>query len=104
MSNLYQNLPPTGSTEAFEILLQQTGLTTERMVSRRHCSPRSGWYDQHTREWVVVLQGRGQVQFEDGEIRDLGPGDYLDIAPLRRHRVSWTAPEQDTNWLAVHLR
>jgi len=103
MSNLYENLPPPGSTEAFEILLQQTGLIIERIVSRGHRSPRSGWYDQHTREWVVVLQGRGQVQFEDGEIRDLGPGDYLDIAPHRRHRVSWTDPLQDTIWLAVHL-
>jgi cupin 2 domain-containing protein len=31
-------------------------------------------------------------------------GDWVDIAPHRRHRVDWTDPEVATIWLAVFYR
>ena len=38
------------------------------------------------------------------EVRLLRPGDWLDIAPHRRHRVDWTDPATPTVWLAVFYR
>ena len=35
--------------------------------------------------------------------RRLVPGDFVWIAPHRRHRVSWTATDRATVWLAVHI-
>ena len=35
------------------------------------------------------------------EARPLGPGDWLEIAAHRRHRVEWTDPTTPTVWLAV---
>jgi cupin 2 domain-containing protein len=34
----------------------------------------------------------------------LNPGDWLWIAPHRRHRVDWTEPDAATVWLAVFIR
>jgi len=47
--------------------------------------------------------GAARLRFADEtEARELRPGDFVDIAPHRRHRVDWTDPEQPTVWLAIH--
>ncbi len=51
---------------------------------------------------MLVLEGGAILAFEDGEEVTLGPGDHLEIAAHRKHRVKWTAPERATLWLAVH--
>jgi cupin 2 domain-containing protein len=38
----------------------------ERILSRGHASPESGWYDQDEHEWVIALRGRGRLEFDDG--------------------------------------
>lgn len=101
-ANLFENLPVKLRDEWFDTLVEAGNVTVERIVSRGHASPASGWYDEPRNEWVVVLKGRGVVAFEDGEEVSLGPGDHLGIAAHRRHRVAWTAPDEDTVWLAVH--
>jgi len=46
-----------------------------------------------------------KARFEDeSDARSLCPGDWLDIAPHRRHRVDWTDPAVPTIWLAVFYR
>lgn len=101
-ANLFQNLPAQLGDEWFDTLVEAGHVTVERIVSRGHASPASGWYDQSRNEWVVVLKGKGVVAFEDGDEVTLGPGDHLMIAAHRRHRVAWTTPDENTVWLAVH--
>lgn len=102
--NLFAAIPrSTGKNEQFSNLLNRPGLRIERIVSTGQCSPPGFWYDQPGGEWVVVLQGAATLRFEDSlEPVRLNPGDFIDIAPHRRHRVEWTDPEQPTVWLAVH--
>jgi cupin 2 domain-containing protein len=51
---------------------------------------------------VLLLTGAARVRFADEEeARLLGPGDWLDIAPHRLHRVDWTDPTISTVWLAI---
>jgi len=104
MDNLFESIPrSTGKNEQFSNLLNRPGLRIERIVSTGQCSPEGFWYDQPEGEWVVVLQGAATLCFEDSpEPVLLAPGDFIDIAPHRRHRVEWTDPEQPTVWLAVH--
>lgn len=102
ITNLFDNLPGSLPEECFDALVEAGNVTIERIVSRGHASPASGWYDQSRHEWVVVLQGKGVVAFDNGEEVTLGPGDYLHIPAHCRHRVAWTAPDEDTVWLAVH--
>jgi cupin 2 domain-containing protein len=51
---------------------------------------------------VLLLAGAARLRFADEtEARHLWPGDWVDIAPHRRHRVDWTDPVAPTIWLAV---
>ena len=104
IDNLFTHLPDSLSNECVDTLIEAQAVTIERIVSHGHRSPATGWYDQPRHEWVVVLKGKGVVAFEQGEPVTLGPGDHLNIPAHTRHRVDWTAPDQDTIWLAVHYR
>jgi cupin 2 domain-containing protein len=96
------NLPDNSKGELFDTLVQTPGFRLERIVSRGHCSPPGFWYDQDENEWVILLKGSAGLRFEDQEsILILNPGDYLHIDRQRRHRVEWTAPQQETVWLAL---
>jgi cupin 2 domain-containing protein len=101
-SNLFENLPIDLSKEVFTTLVEADGVHIERIVSHGQASPEGYWYDQPSREWVLVLRGRARLRFEDGDV-ELGPGDSVDIPARRRHRVEWTATDEPTIWLAVHF-
>jgi cupin 2 domain-containing protein len=102
--NLYSDLPASPrQDELFLELLKRPGLRIERIVSTGQASPSGFWYDQPEGEWVLLLQGEAGIRFEDtAEPLALLPGDFLEIAPHRRHRVEWTHPDLTTVWLAVH--
>lgn len=103
LRNLLHAVPAGAASEEFIELLSNAALRIERIVSHGHASPEGEWYDEPQGEWVVVLQGAARLAFEDeAQSRSLGAGDFIDIAPHRRHRVEWTDPEVPTIWLAVH--
>jgi cupin 2 domain-containing protein len=100
--NLLSPLPDTETAERIDVLLITPGLRIERIVSQGQASPPGFWYDQAEAEWVTVLTGSARLRFADETgARVLAPGDWVDIAPHRRHRVEWTDPTVPTVWLAV---
>lgn len=102
--NLFNPLPDASGGEVFETLLRQKGLHLERITSLGQAGAEGDWYDQQTDEWVVLLKGGARLRFEDeAQDRVLEPGDYLFIKAHRRHRVTWTAPDIKTVWLALHV-
>lgn len=101
MTNLFDALPDTTAGEVFDTLLQQGTLKIERIVSRGHTSPETGWYDQEQAEWVLVVRGAAVLTFADGTSVHLIPGGYLNIPAHTRHRVTWTDPAGETIWLAI---
>jgi cupin 2 domain-containing protein len=101
VDNLFAELPAGAGAEQFVQVLLRPGLKIERIVSSGQATPPGLWYDQPHGEWVLLLQGEARLGFED-ESRLLKPGDFVDIAPRRRHRVEWTHPVTPTVWLAVH--
>ena len=102
--NIYADIPHAPQQELFERLAGDGQVTIERIISHGHASPATGWYDQDTREWVMVLRGEARLSFEDETSVHLREGDYLDLPAHRKHRVDWTAPDRETVWLAVHYR
>lgn len=102
--NLFAGIPATLDAELLDTLVATATVRIERIVSRGHASPESGWYDQDENELVVVLHGRGRLLFDDGTEAALAAGDWIDIPAHRRHRVAWTDPDADTVWLAVFYR
>ncbi|MCD6433077.1 MAG: cupin domain-containing protein [Sulfurimonas sp.] len=102
MNNIFKNIPPTQKDEFFENIFSKDGLKIERIVSKGHISPEFGWYDQDSDEWVIVLEGEAILSFEDSDDMKLCSGDYINIPAHTKHKVSWTTPEKETIWLAVH--
>lgn len=101
MPDLFASLPASLDAEVFDELLCARHVRIERIISRGHTSPATGWHDQTEHEWVLVLKGAARLQFETGEELVLRKGDYMNIPAHARHRVSWTAPDRPTIWLAV---
>jgi cupin 2 domain-containing protein len=100
--NVLRDLPDARAGEVKETLVAARGVRIERIVSEGQVSPPGFWYDQAEAEWVLLLAGAARLRFADeAEDRDLCPGDHLEIAAHRRHRVQWTDPDRPTVWLAV---
>ena len=97
--NLYA-LPPASGGEITDILWQAGELRVERIVSRGDVSPDGFWYDQEEDEWVAVLEGEAELEFDSGRVA-LRRGDSLLIPAHRRHRVIRTSAEPPCIWLCV---
>ena len=100
MPNLYSDLPGALPNELTETLVRAKHIRIERIVSQGHASPAGFWYDQEESEFVLLVQGAARLRFEE-EVVELKPGDWIEIAAHRKHRVEWTTPEEKTVWLAV---
>ncbi len=73
----------------------------EHIVSNGHASERGFWYDQPNPEWVLLMQGRAILDFENGEKLELKAGDSFLIPAHSKHRVE--SVSQDAVWLALHF-
>ncbi len=103
-ANLLSSVPGELVQELTEVLLESEGTRIERILSHGHQSPESGWYNQDEHEWVLVLQGGGRIEFKEGRVVLLRPGDHVNIPAGCQHRVIWTDPDEVTIWLAVFYR
>lgn len=102
MKNLFATIPEALPDELVEVIGGHGNLRIERIVSHGHCSTDGFWYDQDEDEFVLLLEGEAELEFEDELIR-LKKGDYLTISAHRKHRVKWTQPDQASIWLAVYF-
>ncbi|MDH4103702.1 MAG: cupin domain-containing protein [Thermoleophilia bacterium] len=78
------------------------GVAIERIVSAGHATPAGVWLEQDRDEWVVLLEGEAELEYEDGSRVRLSSGDNLVIPGGTRHRVEWTRADPPCIWLAVH--
>jgi cupin 2 domain-containing protein len=103
MSNLFVNLPVETKDEVFTELLSRPGARIERIVSNGQSTPVDTPFSQDHDEWVLLLRGSASLWVDgDGE-HDLHPGDHMLIPGRRTHRVTRTAKDEPTIWLAVHF-
>ncbi|MBL4796560.1 MAG: cupin domain-containing protein [Oleispira sp.] len=101
MANIFSNIPSELPNEIFEDIIITEKLRVERIVSKGHSSPESGWYDQSENEWIIVLSGYGVIEYENGNKVALKEGGYLNIKAHEKHRVIETSPDAATVWLAI---
>jgi cupin 2 domain-containing protein len=100
IGSLFENIPDVLSTELTEVLAESSTVRIERIVSDGHTSPIDFWYDQSEQEWVLLISGSAELEFEDRSV-ELKTGDYLLIPAHQRHRVTATSTTEKTTWLAV---
>lgn len=101
IDNLLKNIPIDKESEIFNTLFQNRTLKIERIVSNGQTSPEDFWYDQREDEFVILLEGKGVIEFESGELHILEKGDYLHIPAHTKHRNSYTDTAKPTVWLAL---
>jgi cupin 2 domain-containing protein len=101
VANIYQNLPFSLPDECVDVLLAHPNVRIERIVSQGHSTSIGEWYDQTEHEWVIVLQGLGVIEYENGEQVTLNTGDYLYLPAHLKHRVASTSEDEQTIWLAI---
>ncbi|HKO46325.1 MAG TPA: cupin domain-containing protein [Polyangiaceae bacterium] len=100
-NNLFASMPDATVGEVMTPLVTCSGVRFERIVSHGQASPEGFWYDQAEREFVLLVQGRAELEFADAPVVTLGPGDWLEIGAHVRHRVRSTAPDGPTIWLVA---
>lgn len=101
--NLFDAGASPGADEQFDTLVEEGGVSIERIVSMGHASPPGFWYDSPRAEFVVLLSGAATLQLEgETEPHALKPGDHVLIEAHCRHRVAWTSEKEPSVWLAVH--
>ena len=103
MTNLFDDLPRHTDVELFSELFSGKSVRIERIVSTGQFTPVDKPYDQEQDEWVLLVAGSAGLWIEGEGERDLRPGDYVLIPPHSLHRVTWTAKDEPTVWLAVHF-
>ena len=90
------NLP--SSNEVTTILLQNKSVKIERIISTGQVSD---WYNQDETEFVLLVEGKAKIEFENGEIVTLNKGDTITIEPHKKHRVIYTSNEPPCIWICV---
>lgn len=101
-ANIFESIPDGSEDEVVDILLKNKNVSIERIVSKGHTSPATGWFDQKKAEWVLVLKGAAIISFIDDSDISMKAGDHILIPAHKKHRVKWTDSETETVWLAVH--
>ncbi|MDO9492410.1 cupin domain-containing protein [Acetobacterium sp.] len=84
--------------ELISVLEQNERVRIERIVST---GQKSDWYDQAETEFVILLEGRARLVFEDDNTITLEKGDTLIIPPHQKHRVADTSVDPPCIWLCV---
>jgi cupin 2 domain-containing protein len=102
--NLYKLPGVSLDGEVVDRLATGHEVSIERIVSTGQTSPEGFWYDQDQDEWVVVLQGKAILGWEDGRKLIMEPGDWVMLPAHEKHRVEWTSNNPACIWLAVFGR
>lgn len=101
-TNIFNNIPAQLNQEHFQDIISKDGIKIQRIVSQGTSTQDDKWYNQENDEWVIILQGRAILSFEDDSDIKLSSGDYIHIPAHKKHKVSWTSSHEQTVWLAVH--
>ncbi len=96
--NFFDVKKPNLGEEDTEKLFSSPNITINRIVSR-HLG-RSSWYNQDEDEWLLLVEGEAELEFES-DIISLKRGDTLFIEAHKKHRILSTS--EHALWLTVHM-
>jgi cupin 2 domain-containing protein len=101
IENIFQLPNYLPQRELSEMLVDSNQIFIKRIISTGQVTAPGEWYDQEQHEWLIVLQGSGELSYEDGSRIKLTKGDYLLIPAHQKHRVEYTSTEPPCIWLTV---
>lgn len=101
IDNIFELPDKLSSQELVDSLLDNDRVLIERIVSTGQITPEGEWYDQEQNEWLIVLQGEGELSYVDNSHIKLTTGDYLFIPAHQKHRVEYTSTKPPCIWLTI---
>lgn len=104
MDNIFNIETLPNESELFDIIFQDRSIKIERILSKGHITKGEEWYNQDTDEWVILIQGEAEIEFENKKIKKLIAGDYLFIPAHQKHKVIYTSTNPMCIWIAVHIK
>ena len=87
--------------EVITTLFENEKIRIEKISSFGNASPDGFWYCQNEDEWVMLTNGKAQIQFEDCVV-DLCKDEHMLIPAYKKHRVSYVS--DDGEWLCVFIK
>ena len=99
--NIFDLPEPLPDEEVIDGLIATDAVKIERIISNGQTTPAGEWYDQDIDEWVVLIQGQAELEYENGDKVRLIAGDHVLIPAHVRHRVTYTSEEPPCIWIAV---
>ena len=101
--NIFAGPPAHADGEVFTLLFEGRGVAVERIASLGQVTPEDEPMVQERAEWVVLLSGGARLLLEGAEEMVRRPGDHVHLPAGTRHWVTWTDPNGESLWLAVHF-
>ncbi len=89
--------------EIFEKILSTKKITIERIISYGQKTPEDLWLYDKRNEWVLLLQGKATLLFENKKIVKMKQGDYILIDSRTKHKVTYTSKKPPCIWLAIYF-
>ena len=102
MANIFDLPALLPNEESIESLVSAKDISIERIISTGQITPQGECFDLDRDEWVILLQGKATLSYDDGSQVNLQAGDYLYIPAHRKHRVEYTSVEPPCIWLAIY--
>jgi len=90
--------------EIFESIFKNDNVHIEKIISAGQVTPDNNWLSQEQNEWVILLQGTSEMEFDDGKKIRLYSGDYIFIPANTGHKVTYTSSNPVCIWLAIHIK
>ena len=100
MDNIFIPNQTNPKEEQFDTLLQTPHIHIEKITSYGQTSDE--WYEQQRDEWVVLIEGEGDLLFDDDSQVKLVKGEHIYIPKMKRHKVIYTS--SPAIWLAIHFK
>lgn len=100
--NIFDVIAEPRDHEVFDTLIRRQGVHIERIISKGHATPDTGWFDQDHNEWVMIVKGAATLSIKGRSDINMLTGDYINLPAHTLHRVKWTDPKSETIWLAIH--
>jgi cupin 2 domain-containing protein len=94
--------PGNKRKEIFETLFSSDKIIIEKITSSGQNYLDEGWMIQENDEWVILLQGKAELLFENNNIVKMSKGDYIFIPRKLKHKLKFTSKKPCCIWLAVH--
>lgn len=104
VDNYYTGFVPDPLLENFSNLLVKSNFKLEKIVSKGYKTPKSKWLKEDIDEFVMLLKGKAELLFENGQTVVLMEGDYLTIPANTKHKVIKTSVRPLCYWLTIHFK